>query len=437
MLFIFKCRKNWKFIENGEIMMQIDLFEFIIDVYRHNGVNVLLLKEEKEWSETDLKAIDFGLRKKMSAGFNYRLLGQKLDTVLHPGICYLIEDDLGMWYSFFRFSEQQAKEFSCRILCLGPVLFRSFAPEDFEKLMEHKKIAPDYRQDFIEFFNHVPVFSSYDNWNHTLGFFLEKLCSKPPVFSMYDQESEENFGFLPFSSDYSSPTDPNVALTIIENRYRTENELLKAVAAGNAADACRAYFQFLQYRLLPRVSNPVRNQKNLLFILNTLLRKAAEAGHVHPFYLDSLSRQFAIQIESCLTVGQLERLSTTMIRKYCIMVINYSRRDYSPLIHTCMDYIDFHYSSELSLSSLAKICSVSSSYLSSLFKKETGMTITDYINKTRIRQSLILLNASGLSVSEIASRCGFFDTNYFSRIFKKFQGQSPRQYRDSIRKPKS
>ena len=74
-------------------------------------------------------------------------------------------------------------------------------------------------------------------------------------------------------------------------------------------------------------------------------------------------------------------------------------------------------------------CSVSSSYLSALFKKETSMTVTDYIHYTRIRQALFLLNVSGLSVGEIASRCGFSDANYFTRTFKKLQGKTPKSYR--------
>ena len=99
-----------------------------------------------------------------------------------------------------------------------------------------------------------------------------------------------------------------------------------------------------------------------------------------------------------------------------------------------MDYIDFHYIEELSLGILAQKHSVSASYLSGLFKKETDMTITDYINTTRIRQALILLNTTSLSVGAIASRCGFPDSNYFTRTFKKHQGITPRAYRESIGK---
>ena len=123
-----------------------------------------------------------------------------------------------------------------------------------------------------------------------------------------------------------------------------------------------------------------------------------------------------------------------MVRKYCLLVKNYSRRDYSSLVQTCLDYIDFHYSEDLSLDLMAKLCSVSNTYLSSLFKKEVNMTLTDYINSTRIRQSLILLNTTTMSIQEISMKCGFSDSNYFTRTFKKFQGQSPKGYRETIRR---
>ena len=100
-------------------------------------------------------------------------------------------------------------------------------------------------------------------------------------------------------------------------------------------------------------------------------------GHVHPMHIATRARQIAIQIESCLTLKQLDNLTSSMIRKYCILVNNYSRRTYSALIQECLDYIDFHYNMELSLASLAKIFSVSVSYLSSLLNQETVTLLTD------------------------------------------------------------
>ena len=146
-----------------------------------------------------------------------------------------------------------------------------------------------------------------------------------------------------------------------------------------------------------------------------------------------VARQIAVQLESMTSLSSLDAFAPTIVRKYCLLVKNYSRRGYSSLVQTCLDYIDFHYAENLSLDSMARLCSVTNSYLSSLFKKEVSMTLTDYINSTRIHQSLILLNTTSLSIQEIAVQCGFSDANYYARTFKKLQGQSPKGYRDSIR----
>ena len=61
------------------------------------------------------------------------------------------------------------------------------------------------------------------------------------------------------------------------------------------------------------------------------------------------------------------------------------------------------------------------------------MTLTDYILQTRIAHAIYLLNTTQMSIQTIASQCGFDDGNYFTRIFKRTQGQSPRQYRKSIK----
>ncbi|MDO4328547.1 MAG: AraC family transcriptional regulator [Lachnospiraceae bacterium] len=409
-------------------MIKTELFETMIAAYRNYGANVAPIWD----TEHEIEKIDLGFRRKMTADFNYRLFASDLLKNLEEGIVYQCEDDLCLNYSFFPIPSRLQEDLHCRLLSIGPFLFRPVVEDSFEAFMEKKGIDPLYRQDFLEFFNRLPLISSMDSWNHMLGFFLEQLCEQAPEFQRINLMAGYQIPLSQAAIDYSSPSQPDVALQTIADRYSHENKIMEAVAAGNAAEAYRAYHKFQQYRLLPRVADPIRNQKNLMFTFNTLLRKAAELGHVHPMHIDTLSRQIAIQIEACLTLKQLDSLNGTMIRKYCMLVNNYSRRSYSTLIRKCLDYIDFHYNTELSLISLAKMFSVSESYLSTLFKKETGTTLTDFINSTRIRQALILLNTTSLPVGEVAARCGFLDSNYFSRIFKKQLGLSPREYRASI-----
>ena len=84
-----------------------------------------------------------------------------------------------------------------------------------------------------------------------------------------------------------------------------------------------------------------------------------------------------------------------------------------------MQYIDFHYTEPIALDTLAGQCCVTTTYLSSLFRKETGKTISEYIAETRIRNAILLLNTTKLPIQAIANQCGFSDANYFSRTFKK------------------
>ena len=102
------------------------------------------------------------------------------------------------------------------------------------------------------------------------------------------------------------------------------------------------------------------------------------------------------------------------------------------MVRDVINYVDFNYMEAMSLGSLAGRYAVSKNYLSSRFHKEVGMTVTDFINHTRVQQSLKLLGGTTLSMPEIAERCGFADANYFSRIFKKMRGMTPNEYRKSL-----
>ena len=72
---------------------------------------------------------------------------------------------------------------------------------------------------------------------------------------------------------------------------------------------------------------------------------------------------------------------------------------------------------------------ISSSYLSHLFKKELNTTLTDYVTEKRIKQTLMLLTTTKLSVQTICSHVGIDDSNYFNKIFKNKIGYTPTEYR--------
>lgn len=406
--------------------MNTEQFETLISLLRHLGIQVLLLGED----HGEIEQIDYGFRKKMLKAFDYKAIKEEIERYLEEGIYYSFQDNLKLHYILFRFPKEADPAPDGQVLCIGPVLFHPISQHDALMFLKKLEIPSHFQQDFLEYFNRIPLIPSMDMLHGIIVFFLTR-CGFSLRFRQIDNETIRLFP----STDYrfSIPDQTDVALHTIAERYEWERKILDAVAAGDTHSALEAHYHFRQYKLAPRFSDPIRDQKNLILTLNTLLRKTVEKAHVHPIHIDNLSRQFSIQIEAAYTPELLDNLPPTMIRKYCMLVNNYSRRSYSALVRACMDHVDFHYNEELSLAGLADMNFVSPSYLSSQFKKETGMTVTDYINSTRIRQSLILLNASRLSIGEIASQCGFTDANYFTRTFKKQLGKTPKAYRDEVR----
>ncbi|KAF0092952.1 MAG: Transcriptional regulator AraC family [Puniceicoccaceae bacterium 5H] len=87
------------------------------------------------------------------------------------------------------------------------------------------------------------------------------------------------------------------------------------------------------------------------------------------------------------------------------------------------------YNPKLNVKFLARKLSCSADYLSHLFHKETGETLIHYINRQRIAGAIDALSDTNLSISEVAWSCGFADAGYFSRIFKRLTGTTPKDYR--------
>lgn len=102
------------------------------------------------------------------------------------------------------------------------------------------------------------------------------------------------------------------------------------------------------------------------------------------------------------------------------------------MVEDIKNRISYCYAEPINIELLASAFFVSVSHLQHTFKQQTGMSIIDYINKTRIENSKRLLRETQLHVSVIAEKVGIADYNYFSRVFRKYEGISPTQYRKNL-----
>ncbi|MDO4294258.1 MAG: response regulator [Eubacteriales bacterium] len=100
-----------------------------------------------------------------------------------------------------------------------------------------------------------------------------------------------------------------------------------------------------------------------------------------------------------------------------------------PRVRRIMEQIDREYTQKLSLGELADSCHLSIGHLSSLIRRETGMSFSEYVTKKRMEDAKGLLCKPELSVEEIAQSVGYQDYFYFTKAFKKYEGVSPSVYR--------
>lgn len=215
----------------------------------------------------------------------------------------------------------------------------------------------------------------------------------------------------------------------VERRYAFENELMEAVAKGQLEKAADLSKALTKADFPPRTEDLLQNMKHYAIITNTLLRKAAQKGGVQPTKLHNISSHFAEEIEKLSDEDSARCLLGQMVLNYCRLVRKHSATAYCPPVQKAIACIDRDLTAEHSLRTLARTLNISSSYLSTLFKKETGQTLTGYIHERRILHAMHLLQTTNLQVQIIAQQCGMSDVHYFSKVFKKFVGLSPRQYR--------
>ncbi len=239
------------------------------------------------------------------------------------------------------------------------------------------------------------------------------------------REIEENTTYVPID-------DYKINMTVCEQRYALEEPLLQAIAKGDVTEAMFITRQFMSIVYPPRINDFVSDKKASLYSTNTMLRLGAGRSNVHPVYLHELSSKFVKMISDSSSSVKLDKIHEKMVRDYCMLVQNKSRSQYSKIVRDTLNYIDFHLSDMLNLSVLAEYCHVSTPYLSKIFKKEVGSTITDYIMNCRIHSSLRLLSTSKIQIQEIAAFVGMPDFNYYTKIFKRIIGCSPSEYRKKL-----
>lgn len=372
---------------------------------------------------SDWSWVDLGLRQDILgmddlAGRIHRRLRQYEDDVV-----YHTTDLFQCSYTIFRLPDEDA------YLIIGPLLFEQIDEDRIDALIKKLELPDHLRQPLQNHYSAVKFVSYQGAYENIVNLVASHLFGKGQYQVRYNDARSLDEWHHFYSGYLHIPERPFENIQVIEKRYQIENALLLAIGAGNEVQAL-THLSSLQSIWLPRrMPNELRDIKDYVITLNSLMRKAVEQAGVHPIHIDSYSNQNVKLIEQMTQLDQRMSIARKIVRGYCRMVQTYKIGNHSRLVQKTITYVAANLAADLSLKSLAEQMSINASYLSFLFRKEMGMPLTEYVNRSRIIHAQRLLLTTNQPTKSIALQCGISDVGYFSRLFKRLTGMTPKAYR--------
>lgn len=376
--------------------------------------------------------IDMGLRNHLGLADEYNASREFLRDKIQSNTIYKLTDIFYCNYIFIRLPDVSENI----TLVIGPYTTTEISKNILMEFTERYSIPTQIFNTLEKYFNNIPYLETDNSLLVLLNTFGEAIWGGANNFTFEAMEQSPTSERLPtdFAISSEEQTDALINMKAVEERYAVENQLLQAISQGLTHKVEMLVSSFSVNHYEKRAVDPIRNMQNYCIIMNTLLRKAVENGSVHPFYIDRLSSDFGRKIEQVTSIDAAKKIQRDMIHKYCLLVKNHSMKGYSLLVQKVITFIDSDLTADLSLNAIAGNLNVNASYLSTLFKRETGSTLTDYVNEKRIQHGILLLHSTGLQIQTIASYCGIPDVNYFTKLFKKKVGKTPKEYRENFLK---
>lgn len=131
-----------------------------------------------------------------------------------------------------------------------------------------------------------------------------------------------------------------------------------------------------------------------------------------------------------ITMGSLYELFGILFQKHYYTAINggATSQKRMELLRPVLEYIDKNYAAEISLEDLSKMAGMSPKYFCRYFQAAVHRTPIDYLNYYRVERACFLFSTGEVTVTEAAYQCGFNDSSYFIKTFKKYKGITPKQY---------
>ncbi len=216
--------------------------------------------------------------------------------------------------------------------------------------------------------------------------------------------------------------------------YRLERELFDCVRSGNTEVLNTILVDIsLHDHYVGYLSKDPLRQVQYIFVSGiALATRSAIEGGLPEIEAYNLSDVYIQKMDVCKNIDEVNSLFVVAVFDFTKRVRKQRKQKaFSYPVEQCITYILDHLHYQITLTELSKQCGLTTQYLSTLFHKETGVTIRDYIMNERLEAAKQMLTFSDAGLLEISSYLAFSTHSNFAMHFKKKYGVTPREYRTS------
>ena len=210
--------------------------------------------------------------------------------------------------------------------------------------------------------------------------------------------------------------------------YEKEKALITKLKTGDTEQAKALLNDLLGYVFFAEGNNFEVVKSRALELSSLLSRAAIEGGATSDSVL-KVNNQFLMSLQNITDLDDLCYKLQETIDVFTDCMFNYIPSKGNEIIKKAIRYISQNFSRNLTLDEVADHVHLNPSYFSTLFKQSTGSSFKEYLNMVRIEESKRLLSNTDYSIIDISLATGFEDQSYFSKVFKKYTGLTPKQYR--------
>lgn len=216
--------------------------------------------------------------------------------------------------------------------------------------------------------------------------------------------------------------------------YALERKLLINIEMGLLDEALNILSHINKFERARLSRNNIRSLKNSLIGSCTLFTRAVIRAGVTAEDAFDLSDALILKIESMENQNDLKAFEQEMVEEFVEFVKQIDIKSYRYPISNIVTYIHEHVATKLTVTYLARMIYITPDYLSKLFHKEVGISISDFIQMQKIDAAKALLEFDEMKITDVAALLSYCNHGYFTNVFKKHTGQTPMEYRRNNKK---